>query len=173
MKTTKETVVKTKTKMWKGKAYAIEMTETELAELRHQADVCKLNGYDFDYFLNEWLTSWMKEDWPEVVAEVFAESNPELKVGMGATMNLWSDRRAMTIVEVVSPKKIIVQENETKCIDYYTGNYEVHDTIAEYMGKHTFTLRKNGRWVEEGQPKKFGSVTLTVGFLRHYIDPSF
>ena len=98
MKTTKETVVKTKTKMWKGKAYAIEMTETELAELRHQADVCKLNGYDFDYFLNEWLTSWMKEDWPEVVAEVFAESNPELKVGMGATMNLWSDRRAMTIV---------------------------------------------------------------------------
>lgn len=133
METTKETVVKTKTKMWKGKAYTIEMTETQLADLRHQADVCKLNGYDFGYFLNEWLPSWMRDDWPEVAAEVFAESNPELKVGLGATMNLWSDRRAMTIVEVVSPKKIIVQENETKCIDYYAGNYEVLDTIAEYM----------------------------------------
>jgi hypothetical protein len=170
---TKETVVKTKTKMWDGKAYTIELTESQLEEMRHDADVCKLNGYDFDYFMNEFLTRWKREDWPEVAAEVFAESNPELKVGLGATMNLWSDHRAMTIVEVVSPKKIIVQENETECLDYYGGRYKVLDSIAEYMGKHTFTLRKNGKWVEEGQPKKFGSVTLTVGFRRHYIDPSF
>lgn len=173
METKKEMVVKTKEKMWKGKAYTIELTERQLADIRKDADVCKLNGHDYDYFLNQMLTFWMREDWPEVAAQVFAESNPELKVGLGATMNLWSDRRAMTIVEVVTPRKIVVQENETKCIDYYGGSYEVLDTIAEYMGKHTFTLRKNGTWVEEGQPKKFGSVTLTVGFRHHYIDPSF
>lgn len=170
---TKETVVMTKTKVWKGKAYTIEPTESQLADMRKQADVCKLNGYDFKYFLNEFLTNWMREDWSEVAAVVFNEANPELKVGLGATMNLWSDRRAMTIVEVMTPKKIIVQENQTECLNYYAGDYKVLDSLAEHMGKHTFTLRKNGTWVEEGQPKKYGSVTLTVGFRRHYIDPSF
>ena len=173
MKIEKEKVVKTKQSMWKGKPFTLELTDRQLEELRKDADVCKLNGHDYDFFVNEMLTKWMREDWPEVAEEVFEKSNPVLKVGLGATMNLWSDRRAMTIVEVVSPKKIIVQENETKCLDYYAGKYEVLDSIADYMGKHTFTLRKNGTWVEEGQPKKFGSVTLTVGFRRHYIDPSF
>jgi hypothetical protein len=167
----KETVVKTKTKMWNGKAYTIELTEKELEEMRHDADVCKLNGYNFDYYLNEFLTCWKREEWPEVAAQVFAESNPELKVGLGATMNLWSDRRAMTIVKVVTPKKIIVQENDTKCIDYYAGTYEILDSLIERY--HTFTLRRNGKWVEEGQPKQYGSVTLTVGFRHHFIDPSF
>lgn len=171
---TKETkVVKTKTKMWKGKAYTIKLTEENVADMRKDAEVCKLNGHDFEYYLNQMLTFWMRDDWPEVAAQVFAEADPVLAVGMGATMNLWSDRRAMTIVEVVTPRKVIVQENETKCLDYYGGRYEVLDSLAEYMSRHTFTLRKNGTWVEEGQPKKFGSVTLTVGFRHHYIDPSF
>ena len=173
MKTTKEKVVKTKQSMWKGKSFTLELTDSQLEQLRKDADVCKLNGHDYDYFINQMLTRWMREDWPEVAEEVFNKANPVLKVGLGATMNLWSDRRAMTIVEVVNPKKIVVQENETKCIDYYAGEYEVLDGIAEYMGRHTFTLRKNGTWVEEGHPKKYGSVTLTVGFRRHYIDPSF
>ena len=168
-----EKVVKTKKKMWKGKAYDIELTESQLADMKRDAEVCKLNGHDFDYYMNQMLTFWQREDWPEVAAQVFAETNPELKVGLGATMNLYSDHRAMTIVEVVNPKEIVVQENETKCIDYYAGEYEVLDTIAEYMHKSTFTLRKNGTWVEKGQPKKYGSVTLTVGFRRHYIDPNF
>lgn len=119
------------------------------------------------------LASWWSKDWPEVAKDAFKESCTVLAVGMGATMNLYSDRRAMTIVEVISPKKIVVAHNETKCIDYYAGDYKVLDTIADYMGKSTFTLRKNGTWVEQGQPKKYGSVTLTVGFRRHYIDPSF
>jgi len=78
----------------------------------------------------------------------------------------------MTVTKVISPKKIEVVENETKCVDYYAGSYEVLDTLTN-KHSHIFTLRRNGTWVEEGQPKKFGSVTLTLGFRRHYIDPSF
>ena len=171
---TKETkVVKTKTKVWKGKSYTINLTEEDVTKMRKSAEVCKLNGHDFEYYKSNMLTWVMSEDWPEVAASVFAESNPELKVGLGATMNLYSDKRAMTIVEVVTPKKIIVQENKTECLDYYAGRYKVLDSLCERMSKHTFTLRKGGTWVEEGQPKKYGSVTLTVGFRRHFIDPSF
>ena len=167
----KEKVVKTKQKMWKGKAYTIELTEAQYEGMRKDAEVCKLNGHDFDYYLNQMLSFFMREDWPEVAAALFNEVDPVLAVGMGATMNLFSDRRAMTIIEVVSPRKIVVQENNTRCLDYYAGNYEVLEELVG--GTYTFTLRKNGTWVEEGQPKKYGSVTLTVGFRHHYIDPSF
>ena len=167
----KEKVVKTKKMMWKGKAYTAELTEKQYNDMRKDAEVCKLNGHNFDYFLNQMLTSWMRDEWPEVAASVFNEVDPVLAVGMGATMNLWSDRRAMTIVQIVTPKKIVVRENQTKCIDYYGSRYEILDELEG--GTTVFTLRKNGTWVEEGQPKKFGSVTLTVGFRHHYIDPSF
>lgn len=173
MATNESKVVMTKTKEWNGKTYAIGLTEYNVQELKNGAEICKLNGHDCDYFLNEYLTWSYREDWADVAKSIFEESNPELKVGLGATMNLWSDRRAMTIVEVVTPRKIIVQENKTRCIDYYAGDYEVLDELEKGMSKHVFTLRRGGTWVEQGQPKKYGSVTLSVGFRVHYIDPSF
>lgn len=175
MKTTEETkpqIVKSKPMVWRGKEYTETLTSTDVADMKRQADICKLNGWSQDRYL-DLLAHHVRDYWGDEAIEVFNAASPELKIGLGATMNLYTDRRAMTIIEVVTPKKIIVQENETRCINYYAGDYEVLDSIADYMSKHTFTLRKGGTWVEEGQPKKWGSVTLSVGYRRHYIDPSF
>ena len=156
-----------------GESYEISLSQEQMNDLRKGAEICKLNGHDFRYFLEDYVPIVIKHNWPEMAAVAFNDVHPELKVGMGATMNLYSDRRAMTIVKIVSPTEIVVAENKTKCLDYYAGEYEVLPDLAEYMRQSTFTLRKGGTWVEKGQPKKFGSVTLSVGFQRHYIDPSF
>lgn len=173
MKMTEETkpqIVKSKPMVWRGKEYTETLTSTDVADMKKQADIFKLNGWSEEGYI-ESLAHHVKDYWKDEALEVFQAANPELKVGLGATMNLYSDRRAMTIVEVVSPRKIIVQGNNTRCLDYYAGNYEVLEELVG--GTYTFTLRKNGTWVEEGQPKKWGSVTLSVGYRRHYIDPSF
>ena len=106
----------------------------------------------------------------DTLGEMYKHLMPE--VGMGATEILWSDRRAKTVVEVLTPNKIVVRENEVECKDYYAGNYEVLDTLSN-MPAETFTRRKSGRWVEMGQPDKYGSVFLVLGHRAHYIDPSF
>lgn len=168
----KQEVINTKKVMLNGKVYDITLTKEEMEEIENDVRIAKLNGRTFDACLQN--SGWsIRKYWPEVLADVWNKREYQVEVGMGATMNLWSDRRAMTVTRVISPKKIEVTENETKCIDYYASNYEILDTLAEYMSKTIFTLRKNGTWVQEGQPKKFGSVTLTLGFRRHYIDPSF
>lgn len=175
MKTTEEkknVIIKSKKCYWNGKEYTETLTSGDVEDMKRQADIFKLNGWSEEVYLEE-QKYHVRKHWRNEAVDAFRSANPVLAVGMGATMNLYSDRRAMTIVEIVSPKKIVVAHNETKCIDYYAGDYKVLDTIADYMGKSTFTLRKNGTWVEQGQPKKYGSVTLTVGFRRHYIDPSF
>lgn len=168
-----EKVVKTKDIMYKGKKYTISLTESMLNDIRKQAEICKLNGWSFDDMLNNRVSNMIREDWPEVCASCYQDADPKLEVGVGATMVLYSDKRAMTIVEVISPKEIVVQENNTECINYYAGAYKVLDSINENMGKSVFTLRKNGTWVEKGQPKKFRSIVLVVGYRRHYIDPQF
>lgn len=164
-------VLKTKKVMLNGKVYDITLTREEMDEIENDVKIAKLNGRTFDECLQN--AGWsVRKYWPEMLASVWQAMEVSVEEGMGATMNLWSDRRAMTVTKVISPKKIEVVENETKCVDYYAGNYEVLDTLTN-KHSHIFTLRRNGTWVEEGQPKKFGSVTLTLGFRRHYIDPSF
>ena len=164
--------VRTKKVKIGDKVTTIELTNEELRTIQREADICKLNGWNFKKML-ERLPMWTARHWPDVAAEWWMKSDPQVVVGMGATEILYSDSRAKTIVEVKSPREIVVAENETKCIDYYAGTYEILPAIADYMSKETFTLRKNGTWVAKGQPKKAGSVILIVGFRYHYIDPSF
>ena len=164
--------IKTKSVMWNGKKYEIKFTDENYKEFLKEATICKLNGWDFDKMLRR-LPSYMREGWPEMAAKAFAEVSPTIEVGLPATEILWSDRRAKTIIKVISPKEIVVQENETECIDYYAGDYKILPQLATYMGEETYTLRRNGTWVAKGQPKKNGSVVLIVGMHNHYIDPSF
>ena len=173
MKTTSNPneILKTKKIMLDGKTYEINLTRKEMDDIEYEVRIAKLNGRSFDNCLSNASYGFL-QDWPEVFATVWQEMEIKVEEGMGATMNLWSDRRAMTVTKVISPKKIEVIENDTKCLDYYASNYEILDTLTNNAA-HTFTLRKNGTWVEEGQPKKFGSVTLTLGFRHHFIDPSF
>ncbi len=78
---------------------------------------------------------------------------PEPIVGMGATIVMYSDRHACTIVDTfVSGKTVIVQQDKairtdsngmSECQSYH---YE-SDTSAP---RREFSKRKNGRWVEVG-----------------------
>lgn len=125
---------------------------------------------DLPYDQKEWKTIAEREEMKKKLGEMYKNLMPE--VGMGATEVLFSDRRAKTIVDVVTPNKVIVRENEVKCIDYFKGNYEILEELS-CMPQKIFTRRKSGRWVEFGQPDKYSSVFLVLGHRAHYIDPSF
>ena len=146
--------------------------EKEIAKLEELTDLCKLNGWNEKTFLNK-LSIGLRR-WEEKAKEIFrTRKQPKLQVGIGCTINLFSDRRAATITRIISGKEIAIKENKTKCIDYYGSNYKILDELDNIQDEEIFTLRKGGTWVEKGQPKKQGSVTLTVGYRHHYIDPSF
>ena len=165
-----EFTLRTKNMVCDGKEYEIKLTTREMDEIEREVRIAKLNGRTFEQCLSN-ATVGIRLDWPEVLEEVWNNREYQVEEGMGATMNLWSDRIAMTVTKVISPKKIEVRENNTVCKDWYASAYDI---LPELVGGVTvFTLRKNGTWVQEGQPKKFGSVTLTLGFRHHYIDPSF
>lgn len=125
---------------------------------------------DLPYDQKEWKTIDERDKMIATLGEMYKHLMPE--VGMGATEILWSDRRAKTVVKVLTPNKVVVRENEVMCKDYYAGNYEVLDELSA-MPEEVFTRRKSGRWVEMGQPDKYGSVFLVLGHRAHYIDPSF
>lgn len=84
----------------------------------------------------------------------------EPKVGMGATTGFNGDRYPYTIIEVVSPKKIIVQADNYKVLEkdsqYKEGPLKCEFTPNPNGRVHLLTLRKNGRWIEAGQGMKTG-----------------
>lgn len=118
----------------------------------------------------EWKTIAERDEMRKKLHEMYKRLMPE--VGMPATAIYFSDRRAKTVSEVITPNKIVVRENCTECIDYFKGSYKILDELSD-MPEITFTRRKSGNWVEIGQPDKNGSVYLVLGYRTHYIDPSF
>lgn len=113
------------------------------------------------------LTDWWEQ---KRKARLQAIKNLVPEVGLGCTICYYSDKRAATVTKIISPCKIEVTFNKTKCIDYYSGDYEI---LPELEGApQVFTKRRNGYWVSEGQPFKDG-VLLMLHYQNHYIDPSF
>lgn len=97
------------------------------------------------------------------------------EVGMGATIILWSDRQAATIVGVPTEKTIQIQRDRATRTDSNGMSEDQSYTFepnTEAMVQ-TFTFRKTGRWVAKGQPDKFGSVVVYVGHRDEYKDPTF
>jgi hypothetical protein len=95
------------------------------------------------------------------------------EIGMGATVLMWSDRHAATIVEVSkSGKRVGIAEDEAKRVD---GNGMSDSQSYEYSpgtgSVQYFTLRKNGAWVREGDSMK--GARLAIGARQHYYDFSF
>lgn len=106
----------------------------------------------------------LEDDWRHAVDAIVP------CVGLPCTICYYSDKRAATVTQIISEKKIEVTHNVVKTIDYYAGDYEV---LPDLMPRtDIFTKRRNGQWVMEGQPVRDG-VVLMLHYQRHYIDPHF
>lgn len=95
------------------------------------------------------------------------------QVGMGATVVMWSDRYAHTIVSV-RPKRIATQEDTAIRTDSngLSESQDYHYTPNTGAPVKWWTLRKNGAWVLVGD--KMGNGTrIAIGTRETYIDPSF
>lgn len=100
------------------------------------------------------------------------------EVGMGATVIMYSDRHAATIVRIryigSIAQRICVRKDRSIRTDAHgmsdcqSYRYEL-DPLAHVR---TFSLRKNGRYVEEGSDMKNGTV-LMVGERNTYHDYGF
>lgn len=96
-----------------------------------------------------------------------------------ATMIGWSDRNPATIVKRTA-KTITVQPDNIDNMyapgtdGYAQGRGDVmifrRNTLAD---ERVYTLRKNGRWIRQGQPANTRGASLTVGRRDYYRDPSF
>ena len=103
------------------------------------------------------------------------DSAPAPVVGMGATKVGWTDRHAATIVAVSADGRTVrIQEDRATRTDT-NGMSEVQtyefapNPSAEI---EVYTLRKNGRWVKQGEPMKNGA-RITIGHRSEYYDYSF
>ena len=135
-----------------------------------------------------WASTAVKDAVKAWYNQMLKDNAPVIEVGTPATVYYWSDHRAATVTMVEYfkngkkdaagnpiPKKIGVNLNEVKCLDYYSGDYEVipmTDPEQLKLVHDTFTLRKNGRWISEGNTTGDG-LSLGIGYQNHYIDPSF
>jgi hypothetical protein len=72
-------------------------------------------------------------------------------VGMGATYCIMCDMYPYTIVEVLSPRRIVVQPDRTIA----KGDSCLY-SLNEKAPKETITLRKNGRWCRVNQSMYHG-----------------
>lgn len=110
-----------------------------------------------------------------LINNIFANSKyPAPEVGMGATRLGWTDRHPYTIVAVLSPTKIVVQEDNAKRTDNNgMSESQTYDyTPNPDAPKRVVTFRNNGRWVEQGESAKNGRA-YAVGDREKYEDFSF
>lgn len=85
-----------------------------------------------------------------------------------------SDSYPYTIVSE-EPRNIWVQQDiatpdVANGFDYFSNPVYLYQRNLKAPLEH-FTLRKNGRWVPQGQPQN--SSALSIGRRRYYQDPSF
>lgn len=101
-------------------------------------------------------------------------NNPVPAVGDGATILYWTDRQAVTIIEVSkSGKRVVVQEDKaTRTDNLGMSDCQSYSYEPNPEGtKHVFTLRNNGRWVRQGDTKR--GCGLRVGTRDQYHDYGF
>ena len=103
-----------------------------------------------------------------------ATANRAPEVGMGCTINLHSDCHAATIIDVLSPTRVRVQQDTSKLVSgsQMSESQEYEFTPNPEGTKTTFSKRKNGLWIEVGSPRT-GGTSLTIGERDEYYDPTF
>ena len=102
------------------------------------------------------------------------EEKPQ--VGQPCTIHVGSDSYAATVVSVNSSGKTIMVQHDTATA--VGGPYQYGDTIEYEYSRNpngqieTYTLRKNGRFIEKGGSLRHGC-RLGLGYRREYRDPHF
>ena len=96
------------------------------------------------------------------------------EIGMGATEFRGSDRRPLTVVEILGPKTVVVQSDRAERTD---GNGLSDNQSYKYSRnpegpKETITLRSNGWWVAKGLSVKDGC-RVAVGHRDSHHDFTF
>lgn len=109
------------------------------------------------------------------IASRSTNGQPDPEVGMGVTLLHWTDRSPATVVEVSENGKTIKVQEDNATREDSNGMSESQQYKYEANTDapiHTYTLRKNGRWVRRGEPMKEGG-TLRIGSREKYHDYSF
>ena len=114
----------------------------------------------------------------------------DIKPGMAATMFCGTDRYAMVVTEVISPKTIkvahlqndfeadlITDENGIMwlpeiLLDTYKSFVPDENGYCGFYVPITYTLRKNMRWMPKGQDM-WGTSSVMIGKAENYRDPEF
>jgi hypothetical protein len=111
-----------------------------------------------------------------LINHLYSQSrNPAPTVGMGATICLWTDRHAATVVAVSENGKTVTvqQDKATRTDNLGMSDCQSYTYEADPKGRRSvFTLRQNGRWVEKGCGMKSGPV-LSLGHRDEHYDFSF
>jgi hypothetical protein len=92
-------------------------------------------------------------------------------IGMGVTSGAGSDCYPHTVIEIISPKKIVVQSDNYRRTDAngWGGHQEYIYWPNPNGAETTLTLRKNGKWVPEGLG--LNERGYHIGERRAYYDP--
>jgi len=131
------------------------------------------------------------------IASEATKGEPTPEVGMGATELCWSDRHALTIVQVrkradslkgevsavwvvrdvakVKPGKTIHntdQQGDAWEITPTPIPTDLNEKLALIARATCYTKRKNGAWVRHGESMKNGG-RIAIGYRSEYRDPSF
>lgn len=110
---------------------------------------------------------WLEKERREIIRNLIPE------VGTKGTIIYYTDRRAVTVVEVNERgDRVGVKFNEVKCLDYFGNNYEILPELDESEDVEYFSRRKSGRWRNVGYPDRPGEVQLCIHFHEHYINPT-
>ena len=99
---------------------------------------------------------------------------PEVFVGMGATILAYSDRYAGTVISINKDKSISVQEDNSERVDDNgMSDCQEYSYWPRPNGQvWTFSKRKDGRWREKGV-KQSNSNGLRLGVRDKHYDFSF
>lgn len=106
------------------------------------------------------------------IEEQVAPMVPE--IGMGATILMFSDQYPATVVQIVSPKKIAIQEDTATRVDKNGPSEEQEWSFMPNLKAPVkyVTLRKTGVWMLEGTSLRGGTV-VRIGRRNKYYDFGF
>jgi len=97
---------------------------------------------------------------------------PKVEVGMGVTQLCWTDRRAYTVIEVVSGKKLVIQRDTAIPLFQGMTDSQSYEYRPNLDGEKTIiTLRENGTWHEAGTTMR--SEVYALGYRQEYYDYTF